>query len=110
MTTKKCLYLGNLPLDCDEASLRTLVNDAGGAVESIDIPQDRRTGRSRGFAFVEVATEEAAEAALASLRGTSLGGRELRVGLAFRDKNEPTGGTFMYDTPLRPPSRRGRRR
>lgn len=108
--TKKCLYLGNLPLDCDETRLRTLVNDAGGAVESVEIPQDRRTGRSRGFAFVEIATEEAAEAALAALKGATLEGRELRVGLAFRDKNEPTGGTFMYDTPLRPTSRRGRRR
>ncbi|HEU4419139.1 MAG TPA: RNA-binding protein [Planctomycetota bacterium] len=75
----KRLYVGNLPYDADEAALRAAFAQDGRAVERVHIVIDRETQRPRGFAFVEMATEEQARQAIATLDGTVLGTRQLRV-------------------------------
>lgn len=72
------LYVGNLPYQTDEGQLQELFGQFG-AVESVRVMRDMATGRARGFAFVEMATDEEAQAAAASLNGHQLGGRALTV-------------------------------
>jgi len=74
----KNLYVGNLSYDTTESTLRTLFAEFG-EIESVNLISDRYTGRSRGFAFVEMATEEAAQSAKSSLNGKSVDQRELKV-------------------------------
>jgi len=76
MTQK--LYVGNLSFSTTEETLQTLFAEYG-EVESAKLITDRYTGRSRGFAFVEMATEEAAQEAITGLSGKAVDGRELRV-------------------------------
>jgi RNA recognition motif-containing protein len=87
----KRLFVGNLPYQVEEAQLRVLFEQDGRQVEEIKIVTDRETGRPRGFAFVEMATDTQAEAAVASLNGTSFGGRDLTVSEA-RDRAPGGGG------------------
>jgi len=75
--TKK-VYVGNLSFDTTEDKLRELFA-AHGEVSSINMITDRYTGRSRGFAFVEMATDEAAEAAITALDGQMVDDRPLKV-------------------------------
>jgi cold-inducible RNA-binding protein len=75
--TKK-VYVGNLSFDTTEDTLRGLFA-AHGEVSSINMITDRYTGRSRGFAFVEMATDEAAEAAITALDGQMVDERPLKV-------------------------------
>ena len=77
------LYVGNLSYETTEETLRTLFAEYG-EVESCNLITDRYTGRSRGFAFVEMSTEEAGEAAMTGLSGKMVDDRELRV-----DKAKP---------------------
>jgi cold-inducible RNA-binding protein len=79
MTTN--VYVGNMSFDTTEARLRELFGEHG-EVSSVNIISDRYTGRPRGFAFVEMATPEAASAAIAALNGQQVDGRELKVDLA----------------------------
>ena len=72
------LYVGNLPFSVSEQDLEELFSRAG-TVESARIVTDRDTGRSRGFAFVEMDTREAADAAIESLNGFEVDGRSLTV-------------------------------
>jgi RNA recognition motif-containing protein len=69
----KRLYVGNLPYDADEAALRAAFAQDGRAVERVHIVIDRETQRPRGFAFVEMATEEQAKQAIATLDGNGAG-------------------------------------
>ncbi|MGD9317755.1 MAG: RNA-binding protein, partial [Anaerolineae bacterium] len=64
----KNLYVGNLSYDTTEDTLRTQFAEFG-EIESVNLITDRYTGRSRGFAFVEMATEEAAQAAKSAMNG-----------------------------------------
>ena len=73
----KNLYVGNLPHSTTEAELRG-VFEAHGAVEKVSLVTDRETGRSRGFAFVEIAQGDA-DKAITALNGTNVGGRALNV-------------------------------
>ena len=73
----KKLYVGNLPYDTTENDLRELFAPHG-EVLSVAVVEDRETGRSRGFAFVEMETE-AANAAINALSGTMLGDRSLTI-------------------------------
>jgi RNA recognition motif-containing protein len=73
----KKLYVGNLPYDTTESDLRELFAPHG-EVLSVNVIEDRETGRSRGFAFVEMEIE-AANAAITALSGTMLGDRSLSV-------------------------------
>jgi RNA recognition motif-containing protein len=75
------LFIGGLSFHTPTERLRELFNDIQG-VESVTIVTDRDTGQSRGFGFVEVATTEAANAAVAKLNGVQLDGRALRVELS----------------------------
>src|SRR2546422_5294333 len=75
----KRLFVGNLPYQCDEAQLRALFEQDGRQVEAIKIVTDRETGRPRGFAFIELATDAQAEQAVATLNGKPFGGRDLTV-------------------------------
>jgi RNA recognition motif-containing protein len=72
------VYVGNLSYDTTEGALRTLFTEYG-EVESVNLITDRSTGRSKGFAFVEMATEEDAQAAIGALNGKSVDDREIKV-------------------------------
>jgi len=87
----KNLYVGNLPHNTSEAELRT-VFEAHGAVEKVSLVTDRETGRSRGFAFVEMSDASEADKAIALLNGTDLGGRPLTVNEAKPKADRPRSG------------------
>ena len=86
----KKIFVGNLDFGVTEESVRSLF-ETHGAVERVTIVTDRDTGRSRGFAFVEMANAGEADQAIAALNGTNLGGRALNVNEA-RPKTERGGG------------------
>lgn len=71
------IYVGNLPFSTDENEIRTLFAEHG-TVENVSVITDRDTGRSRGFAFVEMSRADASRA-IQNLNGKELGGRPLRV-------------------------------
>ena len=87
----KNLYVGNLPHSTTEAELRGLF-EAHGAVEKVSLVTDRETGRSRGFAFVEMTDAGEAEKAIATLNGTELQGRALKINEAKPKTDRPGGG------------------
>jgi RNA recognition motif-containing protein len=72
------LYVGNLAFQTTSEDLQQLFSQAG-TVESASVVEDRETGRSRGFGFVEMATKEEAEAAIAQFNGKEVNGRNLNV-------------------------------
>ena len=74
----KKLYVGNMSYDTTENALRDLFAGIG-EVESVTIITDRMSGRPKGFGFVEMATEEDAQAAISQLNGTTLDGRQINV-------------------------------
>lgn len=86
------LYVGNLPYDTGEQDLQALFGRAG-TVESVNVMRDMATGRARGFAFVEMASDEDAQKAIAEFNNYSLGGRNLTVNEA-RPKTSSGGGGF----------------
>jgi RNA recognition motif-containing protein len=77
------LYVGNLSYETNEETLRTLFAEYG-EIESVNLITDRYTGRSRGFAFVEMSTEQAAQEAMSGLNGKQVDEREIKV-----DKAKP---------------------
>ena len=87
----KRLYVGNLPFSTDEASLRQLFETDGRKVTEVKIVSDRDTGRSRGFGFVEMSTDDEAKAAIEAFNGHNFGGRTLTVNEA-REKTPGGGG------------------
>jgi RNA recognition motif-containing protein len=86
----KKLYVGNLPYSVTEQDLQDLFGSAG-AVESVNVMRDMATGRARGFAFVEMASDEDAAKAISMLNEHQLGGRSLTVNEA-RPKTSTAGG------------------
>ena len=76
MSTK--LYVGNLAFTTSSDELQTMFAQAG-TVESVSLIEDRETGRSRGFGFVEMSTKEEGAAAIQQFNGKDLGGRALNV-------------------------------
>ena len=90
----KNIFVGNLDFSVREEAIRSLF-ETYGAVERVSIMTDRETGRSRGFAFVEMTNEGEAERAISALNGTDMSGRALNVNEA-RPKTErgprPGGG------------------
>lgn len=85
------IYIGNLNYDTTEETLKAAF-EAYGTVASVNIPVFRETGKTRGFAFVEMPDDDAAEMAISSLDGTELDGRTLRVNLSVPKQNENRGG------------------
>ena len=72
------LYVGNLAWTVTDQDLRDVFSEAGN-VDSSQVIMDRATNRSRGFGFVEMATDEAADAAIKKLNGREIKGRPIRV-------------------------------
>src|SRR5436189_2418526 len=89
MATK--LYVGNLAFQTTSQELQELFAQAG-TVESASVVEDRDTGRSRGFAFVEMSTAEEATAAIDQFNGKEVGGRALKVNEAKPRENRNGGG------------------
>jgi len=89
MTQK--LFIGGLSFSTQTDRLRELFDQIEG-VQSVTIVTDRDTGQSRGFGFVEVATAEAANDAIAKLNGVQLDGRALRVEISNPSTPRNTGG------------------
>jgi len=91
----KKLYVGNLPYSATEATLRELFSPLG-EVTSVSIITDRDSGRSKGFGFVEMATEAAAQQAITQLSGKSMDDRAITVAEARpqADRGSSRGGSF----------------
>ena len=89
MATNK-LYVGGIPYRTTEDDMRTAFSEAGN-VTSVSIISDRMTGRSRGFGFVEMATEEEAQAAIDRWDGKEFDGRMLSVSFARPQGDRPAG-------------------
>lgn len=83
------IYVGNLPYDTTESDLNDLFG-AHGEIERVHVVMDRETGRSRGFAFVEMRDADAGRQAIEAVNGTELGGRSLTVNEAR--PREPRSG------------------
>ncbi len=84
------LFVGNLSFQTSEIALEDAFK-AHGDVTEVNLMVDKMTGRSRGFAFVTMATDEAAQAAIAAMHGQQLDGRALTVNVA-RPREERAGG------------------
>ena len=80
------LYVGNLSFETSKNELQTLFAQTG-TVESVSLIEDRETGRSRGFGFIEMSTKEEGAAAIEKLNGQELGGRTLKVNEAKQREN-----------------------
>lgn len=87
----KKLYVGNLSFSVDSDQLADVFAEFG-TVESANVITDRETGRSKGFAFVEFAAEEAAQEAISKLHGSELAGRQMNVSEAKPQEKRPGGG------------------
>ena len=85
------LYVGNLPFNTTENELQELFSQAG-AVQEVTLMQDRFTGKSRGFAFVTMSSDEEAQNAISKLNGQSIEGRPLTVNEARPRESRPPGG------------------
>jgi len=73
------LFVGNLPFDTTESQIKDLVSGGNRTVRSVKIITDKETGRSRGFAFVDIDNEDEAKAAIEELNGKDFAGRPLKV-------------------------------
>jgi cold-inducible RNA-binding protein len=87
------LYVGNLPYEIGEAELQELFSRVG-PVDSVNVMRDQATGRPRGFAFVEMSTEEDAQTAIQNLNDSQVGGRNLTVNEARPKAARSGGGGF----------------
>jgi RNA recognition motif-containing protein len=85
------LFVGGLPFSTSTEELRQLFNQVDG-IESVQVVTDRDTGQSRGFAFVEMATSDAADEAVRKFNGYALGGRTLRVEISKPSAPRNGGG------------------
>jgi RNA recognition motif-containing protein len=85
------LYVGNLPYSATEQSLREAFATSG-TVDSVSLITDRDTGQSKGFAFVEMATDSEAQAATQNMNGKMLDGRQIKVNEAKPRENRGGGG------------------
>jgi cold-inducible RNA-binding protein len=87
------LYIGNLSYNTDKANLEQLLGQHG-QVQSAEVIMDRDTGRSKGFGFVEMSSDEEAQAAIAALSGQEYDGRALTVNEAKPRENRGGGGGY----------------
>ena len=85
------LYVGNLPFSTTENELQELFAQAG-AVQEVTLMQDKFTGKSRGFAFVTMSSEQEAQNAISQLNGKAIVGRPLTVNDARPREPRPAGG------------------
>ncbi|MGB9625253.1 MAG: RNA recognition motif domain-containing protein [Phycisphaerae bacterium] len=87
----KKLYVGNLSYEVSSSDLEQLFS-AHGTVDSAEVISDRMTGRSKGFGFVEMSSDQEAQAAISALNGKDHGGRALTVNEAKPRENRGGGG------------------
>lgn len=87
----KKLYVGNLSYNTDDQSLQSMFESAG-AVESARVIVDRATGRSKGFGFVEMASDDDAQKAISQFDGKEFDGRKVRVSEAKPQEPRQGGG------------------
>ncbi|MGH9496632.1 MAG: RNA recognition motif domain-containing protein [Candidatus Sulfotelmatobacter sp.] len=87
----KNIFVGNLSFNTGEDELRQAF-ETYGQVDRVSIMTDRDTGRSRGFGFVEMASNEDGEKAIAALNGSQVGGRTINVNEARPKADRPSGG------------------
>ena len=87
------LFVGNLPFDATESQVRDLIAGGGRTVHSVKIVTDKETGRSRGFAFVDVEDDAQAQSAITDLNGKDFNGRALVVNEA-QERGHGGGGKF----------------
>jgi len=87
------LYVGNLSFQTSSQDLEEMFAGIG-AVESATVVEDRETGRSRGFGFVEMASQEDGQKAISELNGTDQGGREIKVNEAKPREDRGGGGGY----------------
>lgn len=85
------LYVGGLSFDATEDELRTFFTQAG-TLQSVNIMKDTQTGRPRGFAFVEMASDEEAKKAIAELNGKEVHGRSVTIAEARPPRQNSGGG------------------
>ena len=85
------LYVGNLSFDTSSETLQQLFAEVG-TVESSTVVEDRETGRSRGFGFVEMSSKEEGAAAISKFNGQEVNGRSLTVNEAKPRENRNGGG------------------
>ena len=95
---EKKLYVGNLSYNTTADDLRTLFSQAG-VVETVDLIKDRESGRSKGFAFIEMSTQSEAEKAISMFNGQNFDNRALKVNIARPREEKPrrSGGYGGYD-------------
>ena len=86
------LFVGNLPFETTESEVKQLIAGVNRTVRSVKIITDKETGRSRGFAFVDIDSDEEAKAAIEELNGKDFGGRALKVNEA--EERGAGGGRF----------------
>jgi RNA recognition motif-containing protein len=86
------LFVGNLPYSADEDQIRALFEQDGRSVVDVQLITDRATGRPRGFGFVDMSSQEEADAAIRALNGQEFGGRSLTVNEARERSERPRGG------------------
>ncbi len=91
----KRLYVGNLPYQISSSELESLFSEFG-TVQSAQVVQDRETGRSKGFGFVEMSTESEADTAIQELNGRDYEGRNLTVNEARPREDRRGGGGGGY--------------
>src|SRR5579871_2803933 len=87
----KRIYVGGLPYSATEDDLENLFSSTG-SVKEVSIITDRYTGQAKGFGFVEMVSDADADAAIAALNGTQMGGRTLTVNEAKPRDDRPRGG------------------
>lgn len=95
----KKLYVGNLPYSISEEELKTAFGQYG-SVLSARIIMDKMSGRSKGFAFIEMGTDEEAQKALQGMNGKEIGGRKLMVSEARPEQPRSPGGPSMAPRPF----------
>jgi len=93
MSTK--LYVGNISFNTSISDLEKMFGESG-TVQSANIIEDRETGRSRGFGFVEMSSSDEANAAIAALNGKEVDGRNLKVNEAKPQENRGGGNGGGY--------------
>jgi RNA recognition motif-containing protein len=94
------LYVGNLSFGTTDEDIQLLFNQAG-PVKSVTLIKDRESGRSRGFAFVEMDSDEAAQEAISQFHGIQFQGRQITVNIARPREDRPGGGNRGGDRPRR---------
>jgi len=89
----KNIFVGNLSFGSTEDDVRAMFEQYGN-VDRVSVITDRETGRSRGFAFVEMGDDNEAERAISSLNGAQIGGRTINVNEARPKSERPAGGGY----------------